>query len=63
MIRAEQLHARIMDELDMTREVGDEELTQLIYQVLSEASREEHLSLAEKIFYRSFWRMTRLRRL
>lgn len=48
MIRAEQLHARIMDELDMTREVGDEELTQLIYQVLSEASREEHLSLAEK---------------
>lgn len=48
MIRAEQLHARIMDELDMTREVGDEELTQLIYQVLSEASREEHLSLEEK---------------
>lgn len=48
MIRAEQLHARIMDELDMTKEVGDEELTQLIYQVLSEASREEHLSLAEK---------------
>lgn len=48
MIQAEQLHARIMDELDMTREVGDEELTQLIYQVLSEASREEHLSLAEK---------------
>lgn len=48
MIRAEQLHARIMDELDMTREVGDEELTQMIYQVLSEASREEHLSLAEK---------------
>ena len=48
MIRAEQLHARIMDERDMTREVGDEELTQLIYQVLSEASREEHLSLAEK---------------
>ena len=48
MIRAEQLHARIMDELDMNREVGDEELTQLIYQVLSEASREEHLSLAEK---------------
>ena len=48
MIRAEQLHARIMDELDMTKEVGNEELTQLIYHVLSEASREEHLSLAEK---------------
>lgn len=48
MIRAEQLHARIMDELDMTREVEDEELTQLIYQVLREASMEEHLSLEEK---------------
>lgn len=31
MIRAEQLHARIMDELDMTREIEDEELTRLIY--------------------------------
>jgi len=48
VIRAEQLHARIMDELDMTREVEDEELTQLIYQVLREASMEEHLSLEEK---------------
>ena len=48
MIRAEQLHARIMDELDMTREIEDEELTRLIYQVLNEASKEEHLSLEEK---------------
>ncbi len=48
MIRAEQLHARIMEELDITREIEDEELTQLIYQVLSEAAMEEHLSLEEK---------------
>ncbi|WP_346664152.1 CpaF family protein [uncultured Merdimonas sp.] len=48
MIRAEQLHARIMDELDLSREMEDEDLIRLIYQVLGEASREEHLSLEEK---------------
>ena len=34
MIQAEQLHARILEELDMTREIEDEELTELIYRVL-----------------------------
>lgn len=48
MIRPEQLHARVMQELDMTREIEDEELTRLIFRVLSEASREEYLSLEEK---------------
>ena len=76
MIRAEQLHARIMDELDMTREIEDEELTRLIYQVLNEASKEEHLSLEERrllagnylmpsvswIFCRIFWKMKTSRR-
>ena len=37
MILAEQLHARILEELDLTREIEDEELTQLIYRVLNEA--------------------------
>lgn len=48
MIRAEDLHSRILEELDMTREVEDAELMQLIFQVLNEASLEEHLSLEEK---------------
>lgn len=48
MMCSEQLHARIMEKLDMTREVEDEELTQLIYDVLKEASQEEYLSLDEK---------------
>lgn len=48
MIQAEQLHARILEELDMTREIEDEELTELIYRVLQEASLEEYLSLARK---------------
>ena len=48
MIHSEQLHARILEELDMTRDIEDEELTQLIYRVLQEASAREYMSLAEK---------------
>ncbi len=48
MIGSEQLHARILERMDMTREIEDEELTQLIYYVLKEASEEEYLSLDEK---------------
>lgn len=48
MIHSEQLHARILEELDMTRDIEDEELTQLIYHVLQEASTREYMSLAEK---------------
>ena len=48
MILAEQLHARILEELDLTREIEDEELTQLIYRVLNEASQQEYLPLAQK---------------
>ena len=36
MIHSEQLHARILEELDMTREIEDEELTRLIYRVLQD---------------------------
>ena len=36
MIEAEQLHARILSRLDMTRDMEDEELTELIYEVLQE---------------------------
>ncbi|MCF2683738.1 CpaF family protein [Faecalicatena contorta] len=48
MIQAEQLHARILQKLDMTREIEDEELTELIYGVLQEVSREEYLTLERK---------------
>ena len=48
MILVEQLHARILEELDLTREIEDEELTQLIYRVLNEASQQEYLPLAQK---------------
>ena len=48
MIEAEQLHARILDELDLTREVEDEELTKIIHQVLKEAGEREYISLNQR---------------
>lgn len=48
MIEAEQLHARILEELDLTREVEDEELTKIIHQVLEEAGEREYISLSER---------------
>jgi len=47
MIEAEQLHARILARLD-TRDMEDEELTELIYEVLQEVSQEEYLPLDQK---------------
>lgn len=48
MIEAEQFHARILARLDMTRDMEDEELTELIYEVLQEVSQEEYLPLDQK---------------
>ncbi len=48
MIEAEQLHARIFEELDLTREVEDEELTRIIHQVLKEAGEREYISLNDR---------------
>lgn len=48
MIEAEQLHARILDELDLSKEVEDEELTRIIYWVLREAESREYLPLNVK---------------
>lgn len=48
MIQAEQLHARILEELDMSRETGDEELTRLIHRVLNEAQEQEYIPLARR---------------
>ena len=48
MIEAEQLHARILEELDLTREVEDEELTKIIHQVLKEAGEREYISLNQR---------------
>lgn len=48
MIPVEMLHARVLSELDMTRDTSDEELTRLIYRILKEVSEEEYLSLEQR---------------
>ena len=48
MIEAEQLHARILEELDLSRDIPDEELTELIHRVLDEASGREYIPLGKK---------------
>lgn len=48
MITAEQLHERILAELDMSRDIEDEELTRLIHSVLNEACEKEYIPLKEK---------------
>ncbi len=48
MIKEEQLHSRILEELDMSRETGDEELTGLIHRVLKEAGEQEYIPLSRK---------------
>ena len=48
MIQIEELHDRILEELDMSREMQDEELTALIHRVLEEACGEEYIPLAQK---------------
>ncbi len=45
MISIEELHGRVLNRLDMTRDISDEELTELIYEILREVSKEEYLSL------------------
>ncbi len=48
MILSERLHARILEELDMSREVDDGELTELIHRILREAGEQEYIPLAQK---------------
>ena len=44
-IQEEQLYERVMERIDLTREMEDEELSEIIYSVLQEFSEEEYLPL------------------
>ncbi len=48
MIQSEQLHARVLQELDMSREIEDEELMTLIHRILNGASEQEYIPLLRK---------------
>lgn len=49
MVQAEELYGRILEELDLSKDVNDEELTELIYRVLERKTGNEFIPLQEKI--------------
>ena len=49
MIQAEELHGKILDRLDLSNDVDDEALTELIHDVLEKQGEEAFISLQEKI--------------
>ena len=48
MVQAEELHERILEELDLSRNLDDEQLMELIHKVVEEKSKEVPISLREK---------------
>lgn len=48
MIQIEELHEKILKEMDLSREVPDEELKELIHRVLMENEQQFHIPLREK---------------
>ncbi len=48
-MKEEQLYERVLDRLDLTRDIDDEELEELIHQVLREEAGEEYIPLQEQI--------------
>lgn len=49
MKQEEQLQERILEELDLSKEVGDEELMELIHRVLEESGEQCYIPLREKV--------------
>lgn len=48
MTEEEQLQEKVLARLDLSREIGDDELTELIFQVLDEESAREYIPLQKK---------------
>lgn len=48
MIQAEELYGKILEELDLSREVEDEELIEMIHRVLEETAKENYIPLKQK---------------
>ena len=56
MRNTERLYDRVIEKMDMTCDMEDEELQELIHEVLEEASKEEFIPLQEKIRIIFFWK-------
>lgn len=48
MVRVEDLQEKILEKIDLSRDVEDEQLVEIIHAVLEETGKEEYLSLKEK---------------
>lgn len=48
-MKEEQLYERVLERIDLTRGISDEELTELIREVLQEAAEEEYIPLRQQI--------------
>ncbi len=48
-MKEEQLYERVLERIDLTRDISDEELTELIREVLQEAAEEEYIPLRQQI--------------
>lgn len=48
-MRAEQLYDVVMDRMDLTRDIGDEELMDMIHEAIREAAEAEYMPLQEQI--------------
>lgn len=48
MIKVEELQEKILEKLDLSKDVEDEQLVEMIHEVLEEVGKEEYLSLKEK---------------
>lgn len=49
MVQAEELYGKILEELDLSKDVNDEELTELIHRILERETEEEFIPLQERI--------------
>lgn len=49
MVQAEELYGKILEELDLSKDVNDEELTELIHRILERETKEEFIPLQERI--------------
>lgn len=48
MVQAEELHGKILEELDLSKEMDDEQLMEVIYHAITAKAKEVPLSLKEK---------------
>ena len=48
-MRVEQLYDVVMDRMDLTRDIGDEELMDMIHEAIREAAEAEYMPLQEQI--------------